>query len=94
MLKLRNPWGNTEWEGEGGEKDKDFWDKVVPHEAKSAFLKDQTVNNDGIFYIRFRDYLKYFSQTHFCFMEEQGNYLYDNFHPSAKRGFHYSLTVF
>ena len=31
MLKLRNPWGNTEWEGEGCEKDKAFWDKVVPN---------------------------------------------------------------
>lgn len=66
MLKLRNPWGNTEWEGEGCENDSKFWGSIVNSETKSNFLKDWSINNDGIFYIRFRDYCKYFSQTHIC----------------------------
>ena len=94
MLKLRNPWGNTEWEGEGCEKDMQFWSSVVSNEAKNNFLRGSSINNDGIFYIRFRDYTKYFVQTHICFLEEQGNYLYEEYLPSVKRGVHWSLTVF
>jgi len=66
MLKLRNPWANTEWEGEGCEKDAKFWKSVVDNEAKTNFLRGLSVNNDGVFYIRFRDYLQYFVQTHIC----------------------------
>lgn len=28
MLKLRDPWGKTQWEGKGKENDKAFWEKI------------------------------------------------------------------
>lgn len=44
--------------------------------------------------MQFKDYLKYFSQTHLCFMYEQGNYLFDDFLPSPKRGTYWNVQVF
>ena len=29
MLKIRNPWGDTEWEGEGCETDMEFWKNIL-----------------------------------------------------------------
>lgn len=60
MLKLRNPWGNTEWGGEGNEADARFWGSMLPTEEKIDFLKGISSNNDGIFYMTFSDYLKHF----------------------------------
>lgn len=76
ILKLRNPWGNTEWQGEGCESDVTFWKLIAPSEEKNLFLKNVTINNDGIFFILYSDYCKFFSQTHICYMENTGNYIY------------------
>lgn len=76
VLKLRNPWGNTEWKGEGNESDSKFWNMIRNTQEKQLFLKDFCVNNDGIFYILFKDYCKFFNQTHICYMEEDGNYVF------------------
>jgi hypothetical protein len=94
ILKLRNPWGNTEWTGEGCESDRAFWSLIAPSEEKSHFLKDKTISNDGIFYILFKDYCRYFSQTHVCFMEEDGNYVFENFLPLKKRGSFWQCQIF
>jgi hypothetical protein len=42
----------------------------------------------------FSDYCKYFAQTHISHMQEQGNYLYQNYVPDKKRGVHWSVVVF
>jgi hypothetical protein len=93
-LKLRNPWGNTEWTGEACETDKNFWSQIAPTEERTLFLKDWTINNDGIFFILFKDYCKYFSQTHICFMEEDGNYVFENYQPLKKNGSFWECQVF
>lgn len=28
MLKIRNPWGHTEWNGTAADKDTKFWSKI------------------------------------------------------------------
>ena len=60
MVKLRNPWGNTEWDGEGSETDKDFWSGIVSLDRKKKFLTNNCITNDGVFYMTFRDYCIYF----------------------------------
>jgi hypothetical protein len=93
MLKLRNPWGDTEWEGEGCEKDKTFWKNIVESQDKVSFLSNFTNSNDGIFYITYHDFCKYFSQIHFCMMHSNGNYISEELYTNGKNGSIFCLTV-
>jgi hypothetical protein len=93
MLKLRNPWGNTEWQGEGCESDLKFWGRISKTKSACEFLRNSTINDDGIFFIKFRDYCKYFAQTHISYMEESGNYISESYTPVKKRGTYWSLNV-
>lgn len=68
MIKIRNPWAVTEWEGEGCETDTEFWNNILPTQNKINFLKNSTIKNDGVFFMKFEDYCKYFIQTHVSFL--------------------------
>ena len=59
LLKLRNPWGNFEWTGDYSDKSKLWTDDL----KQKVNFKD---SNDGIFYILYDDYLKYFPVTFIC----------------------------
>lgn len=56
-MKMRNPWGNFEWDGSWGD-DSQEW-KEVSMNLKKELKYKQT--NDGIFFIQFEDFIKYFS---------------------------------
>jgi hypothetical protein len=32
MIKLRNPWGNIEWNGKASKKDSAFWKLLSPYD--------------------------------------------------------------
>jgi hypothetical protein len=49
VLKLRNPWGDTEYMGKYSEYDDGFWSKVDPLSKTIIFKKAS--ENDGIFTI-------------------------------------------
>jgi hypothetical protein len=57
LMKMRNPWGNFEWDGSWGD-DSQEW-KEVSMNLKKELKYKQT--NDGIFFIQFEDFIKYFS---------------------------------
>lgn len=61
LLKMRNPFEQTEYKGEGSESDVLFWDQINETEEKSRLLKQSTNSVNGIFYMLFQDYIKYFS---------------------------------
>ena len=56
MLKLRNPYGEVEWEGDWSDES-DKWTPELREELNVV------IANDGIFYIAFHDYLKHFRCT-------------------------------
>ena len=59
LVKIRNPWGDTEWLGDWSDKS-GMW----TNELKTIFeLKD---SNDGSFWMSFEDYLKYYVCTNVC----------------------------
>ncbi|CAK4034443.1 Calpain-type cysteine protease DEK1 [Lecanosticta acicola] len=53
LLKLRNPWGETEWEGDWSDGSK-LWTADMMTKLKHTF------GDDGVFWISFADFLKHF----------------------------------
>ena len=59
LLKIRNPWGFKEWTGDWSDKSPKW----------TTDLKDELGfenKDDGIFYISFEDYVKFFYITTIC----------------------------
>lgn len=62
LMRLRNPWGDAEWEGAFSDKSKEW--KEIPDEAKTALgLK---FDDDGEFWMSFRDFLSNFDSIEVC----------------------------
>lgn len=53
LLKLRNPWGKTEWTGDWSDGSK-LWTPEMMMKLKHSF------GDDGIFWISYKDFLKHF----------------------------------
>lgn len=53
LLKLRNPWGRTEWDGDWSDGSK-LWTPEMMQKLEHRF------GDDGIFWISFKDFLKHF----------------------------------
>jgi hypothetical protein len=60
LMQLRNPWGYKEWNGPWSDGSKEW-----TMEAKLAFLKFNH-RDDGVFWMCYEDFLKYFIVTEFC----------------------------
>ena len=56
LLKLRNPWGSSEWTGAWSDQS-EKWD------AKAKKQLKMEVADDGIFFIAFEDYVEHFRGT-------------------------------
>lgn len=67
MVKLRNPWGSTEWTGKWADKDKESWRKVRKREKKRIGFENK---DDGSFWMSFDDWLKEFEIFNFCALPE------------------------
>lgn len=59
LIRLRNPWGQVEWNGEWSDKSS-LWTPEL--KTQCGFLNA----NDGIFFMSETDFLKYFSMTSIC----------------------------
>lgn len=59
LIKIRNPWGQKEWTGAWSDKSP-LW---TPELRKQLNAENA---NDGVFFISFEDYLKFFYVTTIC----------------------------
>ncbi|TGZ67060.1 hypothetical protein CRM22_005006 [Opisthorchis felineus] len=63
LVRLRNPWGSEhEWNGPWGDKSSE-WRNIPPDERKRMGL---TFENDGEFWMSFKDFTRYFTKAEFC----------------------------
>nr|XP_023671772.1 calpain-5-like [Paramormyrops kingsleyae]XP_023671773.1 calpain-5-like [Paramormyrops kingsleyae] len=62
MVRLRNPWGNTEWTGAWCDGSQE-WQRVGSKERKMMNL---TVKDDGEFWMAFSDWCRYFMDADVC----------------------------
>ena len=59
IMRMRNPWGNTETSGFANENDSEFWNGV---DAKTQKLMRPAVGkNDGDFTLTFEEFMKNFN---------------------------------
>ena len=61
LLRLRNPWSKTEWIGDWSDNS-NYWDDNNKRQVN--YVK----SNDGIFYMSYLDFFKYFCQVQICYM--------------------------
>ena len=63
LVRLRNPHGNNrEWRGDWSDNDRN-WQMIPSHKRSELGL---TFDDDGEFYMSFRDFLKYFGELEIC----------------------------
>lgn len=62
MIRMRNPWGKTEWNGAWSDTSEE-WSKVGDTERGNLGI---TVADDGEFWMAFSDWCKYFTDTDVC----------------------------
>ena len=70
LVKVRNPWGDFEWNGDWGD-DSELWT------PKLEKLLGQSDGNDGIFFMNLEDFCHYFSRVQICRIND--NYKYSSF---------------
>lgn len=68
LLKIRNPWGNFEWNG-------DFSDKSSKWTEDLKRLVNFQNADDGIFYMTIEDFMNYYPYTFIC--KYRNNYFYE-----------------
>jgi len=59
LVKLRNPWGNTEWTGDWNDQSDKWTDEL----KEKLNVQDQ---DDGMFYMSYKDFLPRFRQCGIC----------------------------
>ncbi|XP_077361745.1 calpain-5-like [Festucalex cinctus] len=62
MIRMRNPWGKTEWNGPWSDSSEE-WSKVGDTERGNLGI---TVEDDGEFWMSFTDWCKYFTDADVC----------------------------
>jgi len=58
IMRLRNPWGDTEYKGYASEDDTKFWSQA-PAECRKKLMPEPNCN-DGDFAIPFNEFIKHF----------------------------------
>ena len=72
LLRIRNPWGNYEWNGKWCDnseeviKNKERIEKVLNEKYKDTNEKIDFTKDDGAFLMRFSDFRKIFNNIFFC----------------------------
>lgn len=67
LVKLRNPWGRGEWNGDWGDKSP-LW--TLELQAALNFNN----SDDGIFFISFNDFCQYYSDCQICYYHDDYKY--------------------
>lgn len=67
LLRVRNPWGRNEWQG-------DWSDKSTKWTEELKTMLNYTDAEDGIFWIALNDYLKFYTSTHILHERDGFNY--------------------
>jgi len=65
LVKLRNPWGEAEFQGAWNDEDDDHWTEELRERLQCVR------QNDGTFFMALLDYVKYFDHTCICMDVDQ-----------------------
>jgi len=71
LVKLRNPWGLREWNQKWSDKDDLNW-KTIPQSEQNRIGYEK--KRDGIFFMDFNDFLRYFADVQICYVHDDYKY--------------------
>jgi len=86
LVKLRNPWGQSEWQYDWSDNSP-LWTPEL--KAQVGFEN----RDDGIFYMAFEDFLKYFSDVQICKVHDEYTYKALRVKASPNHATYFKLTV-
>ena len=80
LLKLRNPWGSTEWKGAYSEHDEATkgWKPYGGFLIGTMFSHAQAVKDDGVFWMPFNDFLEQYDYICLCAVNQNMSSLHLN----------------
>ena len=64
LLRLRNPWGSTEWKGAFSDTDKGRWSRRLRN--KLGYDPDRVDADDGEFFMQWSDFTVNFEEIYLC----------------------------
>jgi len=86
ILKLRNPWGQGEWKGEWSDNSSKWTPQL---KTSLGFSK----GDDGIFFMNFKDWQKYFYDYQVCYYNDNFKYSCQKFNSSPSEPTHISFRL-
>jgi len=87
LLQLQNKWGGYEWKGDYSDNSEKWTDEL-------KLVYDMKICDEGIFFIKIEDYLKYFPKTYILKFNEGWKYGFKKFNlTSAKNAIGMKLIV-
>lgn len=86
ILKLRNPWGQGEWKGEWSDNSSKWTPELKTELGWSK-------GDDGIFFIGFNDWRKYYSDYQVCYYNDNYKYSAQKFNSSPSEPTHISFRL-
>lgn len=79
IVKLRNPWAKGEWTGPWSDQDRTKWD------SKMKQILNHSEADDGVFFMPFKDFLKYFHDYQICFYHDDYIYSAQRYQTSSTK---------
>jgi len=86
LVELRNPWGKTEWKGAWSDESPEWTEEL----KKQLNVKD---DDDGVFYMPFKDFLKYYSDVQICKIHDDYHYTSIKVNTNHKNGNFFKVRV-
>lgn len=80
-----------EWKGAASESDKKFWSKVTPEEQIQMGMNFG--GDDGIFFMLWEDFEKYFIIVDICRVDDNAHYYYSTNYFEKNKPILYDLTT-
>ena len=74
LLKIRNPWGNFEWNGDWSDNSNKWTTQIKNQLGFSLNVKDE-----GIFFMSFKDYFRFFTTTYINKYHKNNEYVWKQF---------------
>jgi hypothetical protein len=93
VIKLRNPWGEGEWKGEWSDTSPKWEGNDLRTLLGASTKESQRYGEDGIFFMSFNDWMKYYSDYQICYFYDDYKYSAQKFNSSPSEPTHIGFQL-
>ena len=86
LVRLRNPWGKTEWKGAWGDTSPEWTSQL---KAQLGWEN----RDDGVFFMAYEDFLKFFDDIQVCYVRDLYKYNYQRITSNSRHAVYLKMTV-